>query len=561
MKKFLFMFVAVLVAATSFAENAPQDSISTFQLGVESIVAGNYEEGIDYLNQEVRKDPTNGRAIFWIASARFELGQYDKAMLAANHAIRYIPKKDVKYASYARFVRGDIYWELEDVKAAMKDYAAAIKMWPTNLEYYERRAECYYLLDDLEASNNDYKCMIAIDPDNVIGLMGLGRNLLDQEKYEAALEYFTLVIQKDPNNSLGYSYRALCLVELDQYEEALDDILKALDIDLDQRAYLLLVGKYTTEEQLEMVKTKLQSLREAESHDIKWTYLTGVIMEEYDCFAEAIIHYKNAKKNDPTALVNDRIAICYARLGDFVSAIQYADLEIAADSTNVNKCLYRAYLYGEIGDYAKAMADLDRFIEQNPEHSTAYYHRAWYKKYTGQYESAVEDFSVAILLEPNEASYYDGRARAYLSLDKQEEAKADFEKILTIDVEPTGSTSAPSAYHFLGNDSLAIDFALRDLAIDSTNYYNVACVYSLANDLENAILYLRKAFETGFVMLHHLSVDQDMDNIRHTPEFQALVEEYTHKIQASWPTNDLEPEEYTLPNSMHGYPSWAGPIL
>jgi hypothetical protein len=88
----------------------------------------------------------------------------------------------------------------------------------------------------------------------------------------------------------------------------------------------------------------------------------------------------------------------------------------------------------------------------------------------------------------------------------------------------------------------------------------VACTYALANDLENAILYLRKALEEGFVMLHHLSVDQDMDNIRHTPEFQALVEEYTHKIQEKWPVSILK-QEPTLPNSMNGYPTWAETIL
>jgi hypothetical protein len=75
---------------------------------------------------------------------------------------------------------------------------------------------------------------------------------------------------------------------------------------------------------------------------------------------------------------------------------------------------------------------------------------------------------------------------------------------------------------------------LRCLEVDTDAYYNVACVYALAGDADKAVEYLRKAFEDGFIRLYHLSRDVDFDSIRQHPAFQALIKEYTEKIQQSW---------------------------
>ncbi|MBQ2290836.1 MAG: tetratricopeptide repeat protein [Paludibacteraceae bacterium] len=561
MKKFLFMFVAVLVAATSYAQEVPQDSISDYELGIDLISDARYEEGIDCLNKEVRKDPTNGNAILWIAYARYELDQYDKALIAADNAIRFISKKEVETKAYAHSLRAKIYMGLGDTKATLKDYTAAIKL-SEDPTYFCQRGEFYYLLQDLNNSTKDYLCAMALDTENRVPYMGLGRNFLFTEDYDMALDMFSRVVEKFPSYSEAYVFRAKTFIALDKYEEALDDILKAIDIDNNYKAIDLLAEHYVENENMDMLFSKIQLLQETESYNANWFYLAGLLKEEKEMYAEAISDFKNAEKLDlQNPSIDVQIAICCMSLGDYANAINCINKVMAVDSTHLFDHIFqRAICYSQLGDYANAIADIDKYIEKYPEFANAYYRRGLYKFFSGQYEAAVEDHSTAIALEDSVAAYYDGRARAYLALGKQAEAQADCEKILTIDTEPDGGSAAMFAYHFLGNDSLAIEFALADMAINPKASYNVACTYALANDLENAILYLRKAFEEGFVMLHHLSVDQDMDNIRHTPEFQALVEEYTRKIQEKWPVSILK-QEPTLPNSTNGYPTWAETIL
>lgn len=57
------------------------------------------------------------------------------------------------------------------------------------------------------------------------------------------------------------------------------------------------------------------------------------------------------------------------------------------------------------------------------------------------------------------------------------------------------------------------------------NYlYNLTCIYSSKNDKKNALTYLKKSIDAGYVNYEHLNNDTDLDNIRNTKKFKALTE-------------------------------------
>ncbi len=67
-----------------------------------------------------------------------------------------------------------------------------------------------------------------------------------------------------------------------------------------------------------------------------------------------------------------------------------------------------------------------------------------------------------------------------------------------------------------------------DLASD---YYDVATLYSLMADRDKAIDYLEKAFEAGCTYFGLIHWDDQLDNIRDTREFKALVDKYEKKYK------------------------------
>ena len=539
MKRILFSVCALLCVITLFAQKQPQRPSSyNYQRGVEALVDGDITTGLDYLNKELEDNPKNGYAYAWIAAGRASNKEYGMALTAVNKAIQFVPKKDIQYASWVYSLRGNVYLELEDTITALNDYDQAIKIDPTNKGYYETRGDIHFNLGNYELSNKDYSKVIELDAGGVMGYMGLGRNLKGLEEYDKAIELFSYVIKIHPEYSSGYSFRAECLLKKNKYNEAADDILMALDIDEDRKAYYMLVTEYNDEQKLNILKAKFQIKKNKEPNNIYWYYYYGTALEANRRHLEAITQYQDAKRISASGLLDERIAICHSAMGNYAKAIEHIDIAIALDSTDADLYESRANYYGEMGNRTKAIEDLTKYIEFYPEFYYAYYRRGWYKHLDLQHEAAIEDFNLAIMLDSTYNYAYDGRGRSYYSLGKMELAKADFEKILSFDTIPNDNSCASSAYHFLGQDSLAIDFMRRTLKEDSTAYYDAACTFALAGQTDSAVFYLRKAFENGFVRLHHISVDMDFDAIRQDERFKAVVEEYTLKIQQANSSED-----------------------
>jgi len=65
----------------------------------------------------------------------------------------------------------------------------------------------------------------------------------------------------------------------------------------------------------------------------------------------------------------------------------------------------------------------------------------------------------------------------------------------------------------------AIDLGYRQ----ATSMYNIACGYSLLNDKENALAWLRRAVDTGFDRADLLAEDSDLDPLRSDSRFRELV--------------------------------------
>lgn len=60
---------------------------------------------------------------------------------------------------------------------------------------------------------------------------------------------------------------------------------------------------------------------------------------------------------------------------------------------------------------------------------------------------------------------------------------------------------------------------------DPFNYYNIACAYSMKNDVDAALVWFERAIELGFPDLDHIQRDRDLDNIRHTEKFTKITRE------------------------------------
>lgn len=527
MRQFI-LSILVLCSSVMLADNIKRPDSYNYSRGVEAINNNNAEEALDYLNKEINDHPDNGYAFAWIALVRNYNEEFGRALTAANVAVKKIPSKDKEYKAFAYGTRAQVYLNLEDTIQALKDYSQAINIVPDDDRLYNQRAQVYYEQGKYDLADKDYLKMISLKEGDVMGYMGIGRNANAQKRYEDAIKQFDYVVKLEPNYSSAYSFRAESYIGLKKYNEAIDDVISALGIDRDRKAFYELQELADSAFEQTVAKLKVQKIKEP--NEQSWDYDLGIVYERAAKYNKAIAYYKESLEKESNIITASRISSCYDDLGDYDKALEYCNQAIALDSVKTNYLYEKANILDNAGRTQEAIKTMSDYIANTPDEPAGYYQRGWFKDHSGDIEGALEDYTMAITLQPNEAYAYLNRGVLYRLKGENAKAESDFKQVVRLDSIPEEADCSFYAYYYLGQKDKAIEVLNTMLDKDKKgNCYDAACLYSVMGEKEKALSYLRQSLEDGYRRFAHIKRDRDLNNIRNTEEFKVLLKEYEKK--------------------------------
>ena len=527
MRQFI-LSILVLCSSVMLADNIKRPDSYNYSRGVEAINNNNAEEALDYLNKEINEHPDNGYAFAWIALVRNYNEEFGRALTAANVAVKKIPSKDKEYKAFAYGTRAQVYLNLEDTIQALKDYSQAINIVPDDDRFYNQRAQVYYEQGKYDLADKDYLKMISLKEGDVMGYMGIGRNANAQKRYEDAIKQFDYVVKLEPNYSSAYSFRAESYIGLKKYNEAIDDVISALGIDRDRKAFYELQELADSAFEQTVAKLKVQKIKEP--NEQSWDYDLGIVYERAAKYNKAIAYYKESLEKESNIITASRISSCYDDLGDYDKALEYCNQAIALDSVKTNYLYEKANILDNAGRTLEAIKTMSDYIANTPDEPAGYYQRGWFKDHSGDIEGALEDYTMAITLQPNVAYAYLNRGVLYRLKGENAKAESDFKQVVRLDSIPEEAECSFYAYYYLGQKDKAIEILNTILDKDKKgNCYDAACLYSVMGEKEKALSYLRQSLEDGYRRFAHIKRDRDLINIRNTEEFKVLMKEYEEK--------------------------------
>lgn len=527
MRQFI-LSILVLCSSVMLADNIKRPDSYNYSRGVEAINNNNAEEALDYLNKEINEHPDNGYAFAWIALVRNYNEEFGRALTAANVAVKKIPSKDKEYKAFAYGTRAQVYLNLEDTIQALKDYSQAINIMPDDDRFYNQRAQVYYEQGKYDLADKDYLKMISLKEGDVMGYMGIGRNANAQKRYEDAIKQFDYVVKLEPNYSSAYSFRAESYIGLKKYNEAIDDVISALGIDRDRKAFYELQELADSAFEQTVAKLKVQKIKEP--NEQSWDYDLGIVYERAAKYNKAIAYYKESLEKESNIITASRISSCYDDLGDYDKALEYCNQAIALDSVKANYLYEKANILDNAGRTLEAIKTMSDYIANTPDEPAGYYQRGWFKDHSGDIEGALEDYTMAITLQPNVAYAYLNRGVLYRLKGENAKAESDFKQVVRLDSIPEEAECSFYAYYYLGQKDKAIEILNTILDKDKKgNCYDAACLYSVMGEKEKALSYLRQSLEDGYRRFAHIKRDRDLNNIRNTEEFKVLMKEYEEK--------------------------------
>ena len=524
----LILSILVLCSSVMLADNIKRPDSYNYTRGVEAINNNNAEEALDYLNKEINEHPDNGYAFAWIALVRNYNEEFGRALTAANIAVKKIPSKDKEYKAFAYGTRAKVYLNLEDTIQALKDYSQAINVMPDDDRLYNQRAQVYYEQEKYDLADKDYQKMISLKAGDVMGYMGIGRNANAQKRYGDAIKQFDYVVKLEPNYSSAYSFRAESYIGLKKYNEAIDDVISALGIDRDRKAFYELQELADSAFEQTVAKLKVQKIKEP--NEQSWDYDLGIVYERAAKYNKAIAYYKESLEKESNIITASRISSCYDDLGDYDKALEYCNQAIALDSVKTNYLYEKANILDNAGRTQEAIKTMSDYIANTPDEPAGYYQRGWFKDHSGDIEGALEDYTMAITLQPNVAYAYLNRGVLYRLKGENAKAEFDFKQVVRLDSIPEEAECSFYAYYYLGQKDKAIEILNTILGKDKKgNCYDAACLYSVMGEKVKALSYLRQSLEDGYRRFAHIKRDRDLNNIRNTEEFKVLLKEYEKK--------------------------------
>jgi non-specific serine/threonine protein kinase len=187
-------------------------------------------------------------------------------------------------------------------------------------------------------------------------------------------------------------------------------------------------------------------------------------------------------------------------------------------------------------DYEGASEHFERAIQLNPKLFEAYYFFARASASEGKLAKAAQLYEKAIEVRPEDFQARLLLPQIYRGLGRMDEAfKADEDGIEAarkhLELNPGDARAlsmGAAALVSIGQKEEGLTWAERAVALaphETMLMYNVACLYSLAGEPDQAFEYLDRAAEAGHAHRAWLEADSDLDPIRDDPRFQTILDQ------------------------------------
>lgn len=532
MKKVIVYILTLFSVASVMAQN----NIKNLEKALQYIDKKDYANAIKSLEKELELNDENTLEIMGLLGyANYCHENYAKAMSLFDRTIEYSNEKDSTFLSKMYYHRAGLNLAIGDTVSSVKDYISSISLEPKNEKAIVELAELYFNENQYKYSDEMYLKLIDIDPTNSYPYYGLARNAYNQERFFEAGNWIDKASVLDSDKEWISLMRMRLGMISENYDEALNQGINIISMNsVNEDAYyaILQCSDYINDDVISGLKAK----KDNDPDNGIWNYILSHVYIRHGQFKDAIVYLKKLIKKDDT-IRNAAfywLADCYEKMDEQTMVIEVTNKAIDLDSTNVEYYIKRADAKFYEQDLEDAEKDYRKIIELDKSYAYyGYYRLGWIREMQKRYNEALDFYDMGILL--NEDFAYTYMMKGNLLKDYFHDtynATIAFRKCIEIDEGIDENTCKQYAYLALGDTIKAIEItdSILKMANDPGVYYDAACIYSRMGNKEEAVTYLKQAFEKGFKRIKHILNDNDLDNIRNSSSFKKLLKSWMNRI-------------------------------
>lgn len=223
-------------------------------LGITHYQMGHFDQARAELQREINLNPNSSEALMWLGITELAVGKPEKAVAPLDRAAELSPKDInildyrgrahllVSKNSYAQMYAVDpnswrihrlsaqIDSEANQHKEAIREFEAAIKLAPGQVDLYEELGDEYRKDNNLELAASAYQKELELTPHNLVAKYDLGSVLVEQGKAQAGVPILREVVKGLAEPTVADYYLGSGLAQLGLYPEAADHLERATKI-------------------------------------------------------------------------------------------------------------------------------------------------------------------------------------------------------------------------------------------------------------------------------------------------------------------------------------------
>lgn len=532
MRRSIMILCALLAIAVGNAQ-------SLSKLAYEAYDNAEYDKVLEYTTEQLKYTPKDIDMRVLRVLTYVQIGECDQAIEELGVAIKRWNKKSSYSKGRLYGLRAMLYDECQgNAELAVADFNKSVKVDKNNPLCYYARGCYYYDLDEYDKAEADLRKAFELNPEDSEVAFKLVRNLMLEQKFDEAAQLLDALSFNKEDVPTALFLRAYIYLWTDDLHMAVDTYISYLSVEPEgETQFLTDIAEVEYDYVLKKITDQVASATDDESREYWQTFRVRMLMnrKQYQAALEELETMQALIPDSTTRYIQYQKSGCYEGLEQYDKAVECYDKLLELDGGELGWVYhyYRAIDYSMMEQYDKAEKDYTAMIEdpEAMEYSVleAKHHRGTIRElYLKQYDEALADYNDVLAEDSTLSSILLARGRVLLYQKKDTAAAyADFRRVLDLETAPE-SAAHQFALVFMGFYEPAMvgnqNMLLNDP--DANDFYNSACLYARMNKKTEALEFLKKALEMGFKEFVHLSLDPDLDSIRNTKEYKALIKQY-----------------------------------
>lgn len=305
------------------------------------------------------------------------MGDEEAAKEAISEAVKLLEAKgDPKPLAQALVLRAQM---TEDHEAKFKDFDAAVKADPRNIEALQARALLYLEKKETEKASKDLEAAVELQKDNPATIGALAEVMTNLKKYDEAIKLCDQVIKLKPKDALGYALRARVNLLKDDLKAAIGDLNEALKVEPDDlQALVMRSGLLAADGKADLAKADIDRALGLRPDLPQLILQKSRIAAQIGKWAEAINDVQTLLRSDPTN-ADYRLQLAMYLQGDKRPrrAIEVLNSLIEDNDKDADLLRTRGDALLSVNKHAEAIADYEAALKIDAEDTGVLNNLAW----------------------------------------------------------------------------------------------------------------------------------------------------------------------------------------